>query len=586
MMNELQFERSPHLQKHAHNPINWKPWGHKALDIAKVTNTPIFLSIGYSTCHWCHTMEKESFSDQDVAKILNKNFICIKVDKEERPDLDEAFTKVNQMGGNPGGWPLNVFLTPTAKPYFATTYLPKNSSERRPGMMSIAPQAARVWNENQENVLNDAQEIYAAILESQNVISKESLTVSKAISHWLSLMDKKHLGFGQGTKFPTPHALVFGLQSKNNSLVSHCLKTLESIRYSGLWDHLNGGFMRYCVDTAWTKPNFEKTLSDNALLIWAYTEAYTVSKNPFFKNTAVEIFTFIKQSLKSQDFGFYSGVSATDKSGVEGGGYTFSYSELKAILPNELNWLQNYLNFSPEGNLNEQSDGLNYLFTSQSLSHFAEKHDLNEMEFSARFAIAKAKLNAHLAQKDNLIVDEKVLGHWNALLYAILAHCNKKIPELIDQETLISEIEGLYSTLKFDEKPNHYLLENKAEGLVSLQDYSYWAWCYFELFHLTTNTKFLKKYTLLRAKIDELFTKKDLYCSSLDDKLFIAIQELYDGALPSANGVLIWLDERDSLNNNKKSNLNPAALQIAMQYPYGYAMTALTLIQHSNAAKS
>ena len=151
-MNELQFENSPHLQKHAQNPINWKPWGSKTLALAKSSNTPIFLSIGSSTCHWCHTMDQESFSDQDVAEILNQNFICIKVDKEERPDLDEAFMKVNQIGGNPGGWPLNVFLTPNAQPYFATTYLPKNSSERRPGMMSIIPQAARVWKENQENV--------------------------------------------------------------------------------------------------------------------------------------------------------------------------------------------------------------------------------------------------------------------------------------------------------------------------------------------------------------------------------------------------------------------------------------------------
>ena len=304
--NKLINEQSPYLLQHAYNPVNWYPWGEEAFQKARTENKPIFLSIGYSTCHWCHVMEKESFEDEEVAELMNEAFVSIKVDREERPDIDGIYMTVCQMLTGSGGWPLTIVMTPDKKPFFAGTYFPKVSRYGRSGMIELIPKLKELWKSKYEDIIKSAEEISSMLIKSSNFSGDEILlpeTLDKAFNELSKRFDSEKGGFGKTPKFPTPHNLTFLLRywkrNKSDNALFMVEKTLQEMRFGGIYDHIGYGFHRYSTDSNWLVPHFEKMLYDQALLSIAYTEAYQATKNDLFAQTSKEILEYVNRDMRS-----------------------------------------------------------------------------------------------------------------------------------------------------------------------------------------------------------------------------------------------------------------------------------------------
>lgn len=332
--NRLISEKSPYLQQHAYNPVDWYPWGEEAFQKAVKENKPIFLSIGYSTCHWCHVMEYESFEDEEVARILNENFVSIKVDREERPDLDNIYMAVCQAMTGSGGWPLNLFLTPEKKPFFAGTYFPKTERFGNPGFIAILQKISSLWQTNKESVIASSEQI-TKVLQSMafttpgEILTKE--TLKHAYEQLRDTFDTIYGGFGSSPKFPTPHNYTFLLRwwkrSNDPTALEMVEKTLERMGRGGMYDQLGGGFHRYSTDEYWLVPHFEKMLYDQALTAIAYTETYQATGKPYYADIVRGIFMYVLRDMTSPEGGFYSAEDA-DSEGVEGKFYVWTPDEV------------------------------------------------------------------------------------------------------------------------------------------------------------------------------------------------------------------------------------------------------------------
>jgi uncharacterized protein YyaL (SSP411 family) len=343
--NRLRFEKSPYLLQHADNPVDWYPWGEEAFEKAKKENKPIFLSIGYSTCHWCHVMEQESYEDPEVAKLMNETFVSIKVDREERPDIDNIYITVCQMLLQEGcGWPLNIIMTPDKKPFFAATYIPKESRFGRTGMLDLVPRVKEVWTTQRDKVLNSANQITSAlqqVLQGSKDSQGEELdksTLKLAYNQLAERFDTAHGGFGGAPKFPTPHNLLFLLRywkrTGDEKALEMVEKTLEEMRRGGIYDHIGFGFHRYSTDPEWLLPHFEKMLYDQAMLAMAYIEAYQATGKEEYAKTAREIFTYVLRDMTAPGGGFYSAEDA-DSEGEEGKFYLWTEGEIRQALGKE-----------------------------------------------------------------------------------------------------------------------------------------------------------------------------------------------------------------------------------------------------------
>jgi uncharacterized protein YyaL (SSP411 family) len=336
--NRLINESSPYLLQHAANPIDWFPWGTAAFDKAKREDKPVFLSIGYSTCHWCHVMEHESFSDPEVAELLNRSFISIKVDREERPDIDQVYMTVVQAMTGSGGWPMTVLMTPDKRPFYAGTYFPKNARWGRPGLMQILPQIADVWQNDRRKVMTSADEIVrylTRINKSQPGAGFESRILDQAYQILAERFDPEYGGFGKSPKFPSPHQLNFLLRryyhTRNDQALAMVEKTLIRMRLGGIYDQIGFGFHRYSTDAQWLVPHFEKMLYDQAMLIMAYTEAYQATGKLFYARVVQDIIAYVLRDMTSIEGGFFSAEDA-DSEGVEGKFYLWTVHEIKELL--------------------------------------------------------------------------------------------------------------------------------------------------------------------------------------------------------------------------------------------------------------
>ena len=339
--NRLAKEKSPYLLQHATNPVDWYPWSDDAFDRARKEEKPIFLSIGYSTCHWCHVMERESFEDQEAAKLLNDTFIAIKVDREERPDIDGIYMGVCQMLTGSGGWPLTIMMTPDRKPFFAATYIPRNGRAGRPGLMELIPQVAHLWKTRRAELLSSSEQIAARLRETTSVESGSMLDEHVLRAAYESLVlhfDQRYGGFGSAPKFPSPHNFLFLLRyarrTGERQAVEMVEKTLQAMRLGGIYDHVGFGFHRYSTDQMWMVPHFEKMLYDQALLAMAYAEAFQATGNDEYSITCREILRYVQRMLTSPEGAFYSAEDA-DTRGVEGEFYLWTYQELKDALGND-----------------------------------------------------------------------------------------------------------------------------------------------------------------------------------------------------------------------------------------------------------
>ena len=418
--NRLINESSPYLLQHATNPIDWFPWGKEAFDKAKREDKPIFLSIGYSTCHWCHVMEHESFSDREVAELLNRDFISIKVDREERPDIDQVYMTVTQALTGSGGWPMTVFMTPEKKPFYAGTYFPKHRRFGRPGLMEILPQIADVWQKERQKVLASANKIVQHVTRLNNREPGSGLErniLEQTYSSLAEIYDPVYGGFGQAPKFPSPHQLSFLLRrhhhTQNQQALAMVEKTLIQMRLGGIYDQLGFGFHRYSTDAQWLVPHFEKMLYDQAMLIMVYIEAYQVTGKSFYAGVAEEIITYVLRDMTSREGGFLSAEDA-DSEGVEGKFYLWTAREIKKILgEKDAGLFLQIFNVKEDGNFQEPGSASNVdeniLHVQKPLPDLAAEYGMAENLLRKRLEVGRLSLFRAREKRIHPFKDDKIL---------------------------------------------------------------------------------------------------------------------------------------------------------------------------------
>lgn len=575
MSNRLKNETSPYLIQHAENPVDWYPWCKEAFEKAKSEDKPIFLSIGYSTCHWCHVMAHESFEDEKTAKILNKHFISIKVDREERPDIDSVYMSVCQAFTGSGGWPMSIFMTWDKKPFFAGTYFSPYSHYGMPGFSDLINAIANQWNNNRPELLNSADEIITHLKnkESNNRNLNDINLIESAVRIFSESFDSVYGGFGSAPKFPTPHNLLFltlyAKQNDNSDILQMVEKTLVQMRKGGIFDHIGYGFSRYSTDKYFLAPHFEKMLYDNALLIIAYSAAYDITKNSLYLNTAEKTAEYVLREMISPDGGFYSAQDA-DSEGVEGKFYTFTLSEILDILGSEKGKrFAQIFDITANGNF----EGVN-------IPNLLKSNDLNNdfsNEIQTLYDYRKKRARLHL--------DDKILISWNSLMIAALSvlyrasHNEKYIQAAQNAQNFIEK------NLCNDKQLYTSYRDGKKSNKAFLDDYAFYTAALIEMYNSTLDNMYLDKAQQLCDETVKQFSdgeNKGYYLSkSENSELFMNPKETYDGALPSGNSVMAYnlvrlyqLTEKEKYRILAENQIEFLSAQ-AQSYPAGHSMFLL-----------
>ena len=543
-VNRLAKESSPYLLQHKNNPVDWYPWGDEAFQKALELNRPIFLSIGYSTCHWCHVMEEESFEDEQVAQLLNDNFISIKVDREERPEIDHLYMTVCQVMTGKGGWPLTIIMTPDKYPFFAGTYFPKKGRMGRPGMIELLPAISDAWVNKKDELIQSANQIKKYLIDSNNKELGDQLNqtiLTTTNSQFINRYDKTHGGFGTKPKFPSPHNLIYLLRYHNMSGDKTSLlmveKTLQEMRLGGIFDHVGFGFHRYSTDTEWILPHFEKMLYDQAMLTLAYTEAYQITYNQLYKDTAEEILYYVQRNMTDKRGGFYSAEDA-DSEGEEGLFYLWTIDEIKNILSNvESELLINTYGLNKEGNYDDEATGNR---TEKNILYL--KEPINNIELKNRLNQIIKKLYQARKKRIHPLKDDKILTDWNGLMIAAYA----KAGDVFNSDDYIQQAEkSAQFILKNLTDNNGRLLKRYRNGNAGvdahLDDYAFFIWGLLELYEATFNVTYLTEaIQLSNIMVDEFWdvTNGGFFLGGeSSEKLIVRAKTGYDGAMPSGNSV-------------------------------------------------
>jgi len=560
--NKLINEKSPYLLQHAYNPVDWYPWYEEAFEAAKRENKPIFLSIGYSTCHWCHVMEKESFEDDEVATLLNRYFVSIKVDREERPDVDHLYMAFCQALTGSGGWPLTIIMTPEKKPFFTGTYFPKTERYGHKGIMELLEQVGTLWLNNEDKLRESADQIVEAVHSGRSLPNKSASPIednlqddSESFQSWgtevisqayevlAQSFDARYGGFGKAPKFPTPHTLTFLLRYAEDHPKSEAVdivrKTLDGMALGGIYDHIGFGFARYSTDEKWLVPHFEKMLYDNALLALAYLENYQVAQFAKDAQIAQKIFTYVLRDMTSPEGGFYSAEDA-DAEGEEGKFHVWTPQEIDAVLGKEtaIKYCAVY-DITPQGNF-EGNNIPNLL--QGNLKKVAQDNALSEEEVLQSLENASQTLFTTREKRIHPHKDDKILTSWNGLMIAALAKG--------------AQVLGNTSYLEAAEKATNFILANlrRSDGrlmaryregdtayLGYLDDYAFLIWGLLELYAANGKPLFLQTALQLQTEQDRLFWDEEgggYYLTGSDaEELLFRPKESYDGALPSGNSI-------------------------------------------------
>jgi uncharacterized protein len=551
--NRLANEQSPYLLQHANNPVDWYPWGDEAFETAKRLDKPIFLSIGYSTCHWCHVMEHESFEDVEVAKLMNEAFVCIKVDREERPDIDGVYMSVCQMLTGGGGWPLTIIMTPDKKPFFAGTYFPKTSRYGRAGMMELVPRISKLWSDKREALLADAEKITGALArmsQSTEVVELGEATLQLAYSQLASRYDTRHGGFSSAPKFPTPHNMLFLLRQWKRSGDVKALemveKTLTEMRWGGIYDHVGFGFHRYSTDERWHVPHFEKMLYDQAMIALACIETHQATGKRQYRRTAEEIFTYVLRDMTAPQGGFYSAEDA-DSEGVEGKFYLWSIEQLQEVLgKDDAKLASRYFNAEKDGNFRDEStghkEGGNIFFINKSEKQLAKELETTDKKLAERIESICTKLFEAREERIHPYKDDKVLADWNGLMIAALAKGGRVFNEAKYIKAASKAAAFVLSDMRTDDKRLLHRHRNGQAGIKAhVDDYAFMIFALLELYQATFDVEFLKQaLELNRVMMDSFWD--DSACGfffTADDaeQLLVRQKEIYDGAIPSGNSV-------------------------------------------------
>ncbi len=545
MSNRLAQEQSPYLLQHKDNPVDWYPWSEDAFEKARREDKPIFLSIGYSTCHWCHVMEHESFEDEDVARLMNETFVSIKVDREERPDIDGVYMTACQMMTGQGGWPLTVIMTPEKQPFHVATYVPKASRFGRMGMMDLVPRIREIW----ENQRTEVEETASKVAQSLRQTSVPSATETDADDRILreayrsleERFDPTFGGFGSAPKFPSPHNLLFLLRYWRRTETDQALDmveaTLSAMRWGGIFDHVGYGFHRYSTDREWRLPHFEKMLYDQALLAVAYTEAYQATAKPRFRKTTEEIFEYVRRDLRSPEGAFYSAEDA-DSEGREGKFYVWTTDEIAENLPDDLaDLVMETFNLSAEGNFEDeatrQRTGENILY----LRKPPEEH-ADEIERARRLLFEAREQRVRPARDDKILLD------WNGLMIAALSKATVAFDEAAYAESAIEAADFVLGEMQSDGRLLHRYRNGEAAVPGLLDDYAFLIWGLIELYQATFDPNYLTEALRLQADQIEYFWDDDVggffFTASDAETLLVRQKEFHDGALPSGNAVSLW----------------------------------------------
>ncbi|WP_047980598.1 thioredoxin domain-containing protein [Ornithinibacillus contaminans] len=559
--NHLITEKSPYLLQHAYNPVHWYPWGEEAFEKATQENKPIFLSIGYSTCHWCHVMAHESFEDEEVAAILNDHYIAIKVDREERPDVDSIYMKVCQMMAGHGGWPLTIFMTPDKVPFYAGTYFPKESKYGRPGLMEALVELHKKYTTDPEHIADVTESVKHALDSTTRAKSTKRLTNETTEQAYLQLgksFDFTYGGFGEEPKFPQPQNLMFLLRYYHFTGKTPALKmvesTLQNMAAGGIYDHIGFGFARYSTDEKWLVPHFEKMLYDNALLLMAYTESYQITKNPFYKKIAEQIITFIQREMTSTEGAFYSAIDA-DSEGVEGKYYVWEDEEVYDILGEELGELYTTAyGITPFGNF--EGKNIPNLIRSN-LESTAKSFDLTKEELEARLEQARVMLLTEREKRIYPHVDDKVLTSWNAMMIAGLAKASTVFQNKDYLTIAINAIQFIEEKLFKENRLMARYRDGETKYAAYLDDYAFLAWAYLALYQATYELDYLSRGKSLVDSMINLFWDDEnggfFFSGKENEQLISNDKEIYDGAIPSGNSVAaVVLSQYGSLTGETK----------------------------------
>jgi uncharacterized protein YyaL (SSP411 family) len=543
--NRLIFARSPYLLQHAENPVDWFPWCDEAFAKAKTEDKPIFLSIGYATCHWCHVMERESFEDHDVAAVLNDKFVCIKVDREERPDIDDQYMTVSQLITGGGGWPLTIIMTAERIPFFAASYLPKTPKMDMPGIIELLEKIDEFWKNNREAVLENCSQVVEGLSKAVEPFAgtlQSDQVMAKAFQVLLKTYDNEWAGFGGAPKFPLPHYLSFLLRSWKTSKAVNTLwmseDTLKMIRRGGIFDQIGFGVHRYAVDKKWLIPHFEKMLYDQAMLAHAYLDAFQATGDNQFRTVAEELFTFVLDEMTSPEGGFYSALDA-DTKGVEGEFYTWTQQEILSVLGEEESKLFCRLfGVSEQGNF----EGRNILHLPVPLHEFADKEGLSAEQLNGKREEWRSRLLTVRKERVKPLRDEKILSAWNGLMISALARGFAVTGENHYREAAEAALSFMNAKLR---SRDGRLLRSWYRGTASihafLEDYAFLGWGLIQLYEATIDTVYLDAARKNAAEMLHLFQDSENF--GLFDTAFDAPDVLvrkkggHDGVIPSGNAV-------------------------------------------------
>lgn len=578
MSNSLINEKSPYLLEHAENPVDWYPWGEAAFAKARAENKPIFLSIGYSTCHWCHVMAAESFEDEAVAALLNAHYVSVKVDREERPDIDSVYMEVCTSLTGSGGWPLTIIMTPEQKPFFAATYIPRESSRSRMGLKDILRVLAEKWNSDSESLIKSGEDIARHVSAEKRWDSAaiDSDFLREAYEQLSAAYDKEYGGFGTAPKFPSPQNLIFLMryaalsgEKRARELADGSLKAMYR---GGIFDHIGGGFARYSTDREWLAPHFEKTLYDNALLAYAYTEAYESGRFALWRFVAESTLDYCMRELQSAGGGYFSGQDA-DSEGVEGAYYLLTRQDVEAALgEKDAKHFCECYDITPEGNFKDKS--IPNLIINQRWNLLPEGYD-----------DLREKLRLWRAERMELKTDDKILTGWNGLMLMALA----KAAAVFEDKRYLAAAEELAefmeNSLWSEGRLQARLCKAELRFEARLEDYAFCALGLLELYRAGYQPRHILKAMELAEYICENFAdgRGGYYKNSAaDEKLIFRPREIFDGALPSGNSAAAVLFDRlwrlcgDYLWRQRRDELLAYICGFSEKYPAGcpYALCA------------
>lgn len=550
--NRLIHEKSPYLLQHAYNPVDWYPWGEEAFAEAKKKNKPVFVSIGYSTCHWCHVMERESFEDLETAEILNERFVSIKVDREERPDIDSIYMNICQMMTGHGGWPLSVFLTPDQKPFYAGTYFPKTTRHGMPSFKEVVTQLYTQYvhkRDEIERIAEDAKNALKQLVRKQGNAFPSKNVLHDTYKQLSRNFNAEYGGFGEAPKFPIPHHLMFLLKYYKWTDADLALKIVEknlnAMADGGIYDHIGFGFARYSTDEKWLVPHFEKMLYDNALLLYVYSEAYQVTKKERYEEVAKQIISFIDREMTDSAGGFYSAIDA-DSEGVEGKYYVWTKEEVLEVLGKEDGLLFCHVfDITEEGNF--EGKNIPNLIDTKKLAAFSDAK-LSESEGEARLEECRKALLHKRLERIYPHLDDKVLTSWNAFMVAALAKAGKIFENQIYIEKAERALVFIEEKLMKEGQLYARYRDGEAKYLAYLDDWAFLLWAYIELYEANFSYRYLQKAEDAAKKMQELFWDEEaggfFFTSKEGEKLLVREKQLYDGAIPSGNSVVAYCLQR------------------------------------------